>query len=135
MRRKGRVRGRACISWARVSAHRLERACRQHAVTPRFPHTTFFFPQVFDAVHYYVFSREAYDTEFSYYFEILRVVHMLRAQPPLFVLQFSPDPAPFYPAPAANPYLAPAAPPAAAIAAVAAMDVDTEEESDSDEEH
>jgi hypothetical protein len=92
---------------------------------------------VFDAVHYYVFSRAAYDSEFSYLGELLRIVNMLRAQPPPFALKFSSNPAPFYPAPAANPYLAPAAPPAAAsvaapppAAAVAAVDVDTEEESD-----
>ena len=103
-------------------------------MTPPSPHVT----QVFDAVYVYVFSREAYDTEFSYLWSI-RIVHMLRAEPPPFALQLSADPAPFYPAPAANPYLALAVPPAAAAVAVAppaaavvaAADVDTEE-SDSD---
>ena len=101
--------------------------------------TPLLFTQVFDAVYVYDYSREAYDTEFSYLWEIIRIVHMLRAVPPPFALQLSADPAPFYPAPAANPFLALAVPPAAAAVAVAppaaavvaAADVDTEE-SDSD---
>ena len=79
--------------------------------------------QVYDAIHYYNIAREAADSEFSYQFEILRFVNLLRAQAPPFALSLSMNPTPFYPAPAAP-----------AAAAAAAADIDTEEESATEEE-
>lgn len=130
------VRARGHSELASCTHLVLTRLCMFTPPPPTNPYTPARF-QVYDAIHYYNIAREAADSEFSYQFEILRLVNLLRAQAPPFALQLSVNPTPFYPVPAAAPpaaaaVVAAAAPPTAA--AVAAADMDTEEESTEEEE-